>query len=271
MTDPQSTGTEEQLTQGRHELLHQLESLMEGPLIVLGFVWLGLLVLEFVYGEGALFHTLGIVIWIIFVVDFVVKFSIAPEKGQFLRDNWLTAIALLAPALRTVRAVRFFRVFRMARVARTVRLLRVVSSMNRGMRMLSATMTKRGVVYVLALTSLVTFVGAAGMYVFEKESSGGLHTYSEALWWTAMIMTTMGSQFWPATVEGRILCVFLALYAFAVFGYVTAVLASYFIGHDAETAEAGLVGSNSIANLNLEVASLRREIRAHLAKGKGKR
>ncbi len=44
----------------------------------------------------------------------------------------------------------------------------------------------------------------------------------------------MGSDYWPRTPEGRILCLLLALYAFAVFGYVTATLASYFIGRDAE-------------------------------------
>ena len=260
MNDYQSGGTEQQLTQERYELLHRLEDLLETPLIVLGFVWLGLLVVEFAYGESSQFETLGTVIWVVFLLDFVVKFSIAPEKGRFLKDNWLTAIALLAPALRTVRAVRFFRMFRMARAGRSLRLLRLVSSLNRGMRVLGATMTRRGVGYVMALTSIVTFVGAAGMYVFEKESTGGLQTYGEALWWTAMIMTTMGSQFWPATPEGRILCVFLALYAFAVFGYLTAMLASFFIGRDAETAGAGIAGSGSMANLESEGASLRREI-----------
>jgi len=47
-----------------------------------------------------------------------------------------------------------------------------------------------------------------------------------------MIMTTMGSQYWPQTPEGRMLCLFLALYAFAVFGYVTAAIATFFIGLD---------------------------------------
>ncbi len=40
-----------------------------------------------------------------------------------------------------------------------------------------------------------------------------------------MIMTTMGS--WPQTPEGRVLCLLLAVYAFAVFGYVTAMLAAF--------------------------------------------
>ena len=42
----------------------------------------------------------------------------------------------------------------------------------------------------------------------------------------------MGTDYWPQTSEGRILCFFLALYAFAVFGYVTAAIAAYFVGID---------------------------------------
>jgi len=45
------------------------------------------------------------------------------------------------------------------------------------------------------------------------KAPGGPYSCGEALWWTAMIMTTMGSQYWPQTIEGRMLCVFLALYA----------------------------------------------------------
>jgi voltage-gated potassium channel len=75
-----------------------------------------------------------------------------------------------------------------------------------------------------------------------------------------MILTTMGSQYWPQTVEGRVLCVFLALYAFAVFGYVTATLATFFIGRDAENEEAELAGAQQLAALREEVIALREEI-----------
>ena len=111
-----------------------------------------------------------------------------------------------------------------------------------------------------ALTVLVTFAGAAGIYAFEHEAPGGPHSYGEALWWTAMIMTTMGSQYWPHTIEGRVLCVFLALYAFGVFGYVTATLATFFVGRDAESDEAEVAGAKQLAALRAEVSALRQDI-----------
>ena len=76
-----------------------------------------------------------------------------------------------------------------------------------------------------------------------------------------MIMTTMGSQYWPITVEGRVLFVFLSLYAFAVFGSLTATLATYFIGRDAESGSAALAGAKSLATLQADIAALRDDIR----------
>jgi voltage-gated potassium channel len=58
------------------------------------------------------------------------------------------------------------------------------------------------------------------------------------------------------------LCFFLALYAFAVFGYLTATLATFFVGRDAESEEAEIAGSDELAALRMEVSALREEIRA---------
>ena len=249
---------EEALKNERYELLRRLEDSLETPMLVLAFVWLALLVGELIWGESLMFEVLGTIIWVIFILDFAVAFVLAPHKIAYLKNNWLTALSLLVPALRLF---RFSRVFRLARMGRSLRLLRVVSSLNRGMRALGASLSRRGFGYVLALTVLVTFTGAAGMYAFENAAPGGLKSYGEALWWTTMVLTTMGSQYWPLTIEGRVLCVFLALYAFAVFGYVTATLATFFIGRDAEDDKAELAGARQLAALREEMIALREEIR----------
>jgi voltage-gated potassium channel len=147
-------------------------------------------------------------------------------------------------------------------VGRGLRLFRVVSSLNRGMRALRANLERRGFGYVILLTVLVVFAGAAGMYAFENQVPDGLTSYSEALWWTAMIMTTLGSEYWPQTLEGRVLGYILALYAFAIFGYVTATLATFFVGRDAQNVEAEIAGTEELAALREELRALRGEIRA---------
>lgn len=265
-TSPKTPDTkvpdEEALERERGELLRRLEGWLETPMLVLAFVWLALLIVELIRGQSVLLEVIGAIIWVVFIVDFAVKLVLAPNKFAYLKGNWLTAVSLLIPALRVFRVVRLFRLLRLARAGRGLRLVRVVSSLNRGMKALGASLRRRGFSYVTALTLLVTFAGAAGMYAFENQSSGGLTSYGEALWWTAMIMTTMGSQYWPQTVEGRVLCVFLALYAFGVFGYVTAALATFFVGRDAESDEAELAGAKQLAALREELSALREDIRA---------
>lgn len=249
------------LEQERIEVLQQLEDWLETPMLVLSFVWLALFIIELIWGLSPLLEIVNNTIWIIFILDFLVKFAVAPQKKTYLKQNWLTAISLLLPALRTFRIVRVVRSLRTVRAIRGLRLLRVMTSTNRGMRALSASFTRRGFGYIIVLTAIITLVGAAGMYAFESEvPDAGLNNYGEALWWTAMLMTTMGSEYWPQSTEGRVLCFVLSLYAFAVFGYVTATLATFFIGRDADDDSAELAGAKSITELHDEITALRGEI-----------
>jgi voltage-gated potassium channel len=71
-----------------------------------------------------------------------------------------------------------------------------------------------------------------------------------------MIMTTLGSAYWPQTVEGRILCVLLALYSFTMFGYVTAMLSSFFIDRDAGRSDTEVASQRSIDALSERIAAL---------------
>ena len=152
----------------RKTLILRIEDLLEGPMIILGFIWLLLLIIELVRGSNPTLEKIGLVIWIIFIVDFLLKFFIAPSKKRFLRQNILTMISLAVPAFRIFRVLR---IARFLRFSRSVRLVKVVGSLNRSMRALSATMKKRAIGYVVILTMIVLFAGAAGIYAFEKEAN----------------------------------------------------------------------------------------------------
>lgn len=253
------------LTDQRYELLQQLEDWLEVPMLVLGFVWLLLLLVELIWGLSPLLEAFGTAIWGVFIIDFATKFALAPHRLTYLRRNWLTAVALVAPALRIFRLARVGRLLRAGRATRGVRLVRIVTSLNRGMKALGATMGRRGFGYVTLLSAVVILAGAAGMFAFENEVPGGLTSYGAALWWTAMLLTSLGSEYWPRTAEGRLLCFLLALYGFAVFGYFTATLATFFIGRDAENDEAELASTRSIEalrrDLTQQIERLRSELR----------
>ena len=258
-----SNETQRAVDSERRELLHRLERWLETPMIVLGFVWLALMVIELVSGARPWTETATITIWAIFVLDFVLRLMLAPDRSDYLKANWLTIPALFLPALRVLRVAQVVRVMRVARAVRGARLLSVISSLNRGTRALGRTMQRRGVGYALALTILVLMGGSAGMYAFEQggPSDHVFGSYGGTLWWTAMTLTTMGADVFPRTAEGRLLCVLLALYGFIVFGYVTATLASHFLARDAEDETGEIASAHSIAALADEIRALRLEVR----------
>lgn len=246
----------------RNEILHTLEDWLETPLLILGFVWLILLILEFIWGLTPLLDVMSTTIWTIFIIDFAVKFTLAPEKIRYLKENWLTAISLVIPALRIFRIFRVVRIFQAARFARGVRLVRVLTSLNRGLKALGASFGRRGFSYVLAATVIVLFAGAAGMYAFENEvPNTGIDSYGSAVWFTAMLITSIGSDYFPKTAEGRVLCFIIGLYGFVVFGYLTATLASFFVDRDARAKGSAIADAADLKRIERELNSLRNEIR----------
>jgi len=249
------------LEREQNEILQQVEDWLEIPMLLLSFVWLALFVVELIWGLSPLLDAVGVTIWAIFIADFGLEFFLAPRKRAYLRRNWLTVLSLLLPALRVFRVFRVLRAFRTVRAVRGLRLLRVMTRTNRGMRALADSVNRRGFGYVVSLTTMVVLIGAAGMYAFEQSvPDSALTDYGTALWWTAMLMTTLGSDYFPQSPEGRVLCFLLALYGFAVFGYLTATLATFFIGRDAEDPKAEVAGTRAIAELQAEITALRSEI-----------
>lgn len=220
----------------RWKLTARLVRALERPMLVLSAVWLALLVVEFTRGLTGWLQIVNDLIWLLFILQFVIEFTIAPSRSVYLRKHWLTAISLALPALRLFRLARVARAARLARAGRGLRLARLLGAVNRGMKTVARGFRRRGIGYLTLLTSVVALTGAAGMYRFEMDAPGGpgFPDYGTALWWTVMLLTTMGSEYWPRTAEGRLLCLLLALYAFAMFGYVTAAIAAYFVGKDSE-------------------------------------
>ena len=76
----------------RQSLVAQLEDWLETPLLILGFAWLVLLVLELTGNLPPALELFGTIIWIIFILDFALKFLLAPDKTDYLKSNWLTAL-----------------------------------------------------------------------------------------------------------------------------------------------------------------------------------
>jgi voltage-gated potassium channel len=254
----------EKIKHERSQLLAHVTGLTDKFMIGLAFVWIGLMIADFIGRLSFPLQVLNYGIWFVFILDFAVKFFIAPHKRLFLRTHWITILSLILPAFRLIR------IFQALAALRTLSLLRILTSFNRGMGALGEAMGRRGVGYVIVLTLIVLFAGAAGMYQFESprqlaaqgygqiaDAGGGLASYSDAVWWTAMLMTTIGSQYWPVTAAGRALCFLISLFSLGVFGYITATLASFFV----DSGQGSAPAESDAEKLRKEITALRRELR----------
>ncbi|MDP2308782.1 MAG: ion channel [Pseudomonadota bacterium] len=224
--DPLKDGPEK-----RGRILRDLDALLEKPLLVLAVVWLLLVVAEAVGHPPPVVAWVGGAIWALFALDVTLRLALAPDKRAWLRQEWLTVASLALPPFRIVRAARLLSVLRPTGAMHGASLVRIVGAVTVSLRALGRGMRRRGVGYAALLTLVVAFAGAGGMYAFEHDAPGtALVDYGAALWWTSMLLTTVGSDYWPHTTEGRFLCLLLAIYGVAVFGYIAGVVASFFVG-----------------------------------------
>jgi voltage-gated potassium channel len=246
----------QQMKRERFKLLHSVEKLLEPPMIFLGFVWLILLVVELIWGIPKMLEYVSLSIWGLFILDYILKFVLAPDKSRYMKKSWLTAFSLVIPALRIFRLAS---AIRLLRGLRGIRFIRVVSSLNRSMKSLGKTMSRRGFGYVTLLTILIILGGAAGMYSLER-GNPDFESYGSSLWWTAMRVITAGSASWPLTPEGRTLGFLIAVYGYAIFGYVTATIATFFIGRDAEENDTPVAGAKDVAALQTTIKNLSQKI-----------
>lgn len=243
----------------RAELAERLAEVMDGPLTFLAFVMLGLIIAEYAdWIPPALLpwsDRLSTAIWVVFAVEFFARLVLSPNKLDYVRRHWLGAVSVVLPMFRVVR------VLRVARAFRSLRLLRLLTSVNRGLREASHTLTGRTLPYFVIATLLVVVAGAAGILALERDASHPVVTnFGDALWWAATLVAANELGERPATPEGRVLALALALFGMAVFGYITAALASTFVGSAGRAqAEASQARNDS---LQAELRALREEVQA---------
>ena len=84
--------------------------------------------------------------------------------------------------------------------------------------------------YAVLVTSAVV-VGAAGLVLASEEGSGGtIDSFGDALWWAVTTVTTVGyGDTFPVTPAGRGVGAFLMVAGIALFGVLTANIATFFI------------------------------------------
>ncbi len=164
---------------------------------------------------------IGIVSWLVFVVDFVVherlfRRYLGTRRGVFdLAIVVLTAPWFLLPG--SVTGGGIVVVLRLARVARLV-----IAS--KGARQL---LDRLGRVALIAGSVMVA--GAVAAYYAEHPVNPEFATFGDSLWWAIVTLTTVGyGDIVPETTTGRIAAVMIMITGVAVLGLLAGSLASFF-------------------------------------------
>ena len=242
--------------------LLKLEKQLEWPMLFLSFIWLCILIAELIFGSRPSLLIIGTSIWIIFIFYFFIRLLTVADRIAFFKKNWLFIIAILFSTLRFFPFLQPFPLVRALTATFGIQVVWIFASADQGMRFLRKVLGRRGAGYALALTCVVIIAGSAGMLHFESVSGDpqSLHTYPRAVWWTAMQMTNISTSYSIRTTGGRILCLGISIYAAGMFGYLTALFATFLIDREAKDPKTEIARQNSVQEIHQEVIQLRRLI-----------
>lgn len=201
-----------------------LERRLDIPMAVLALVWALLVAYELVAPRDQLgpLSLVGNVIWVVFVLEFLVKIVVSGHPLRFLRRKWPSLIFLVLPALRMLRVVRALRVVRVLPAAR------VAGASYRAVGTASGLLTGR-LQFLGAATAVVVFGGGQLLFVLERGRTGALTSLGDALWWSANAAISGGLVYEPVTLAGRVLAIVLSAYAVVVFASLAATLGAFFM------------------------------------------
>jgi voltage-gated potassium channel len=227
------------------------EARTEWPLTIAALLFLGayawpILNTDLAAGWVTACRWVGVVVWLLFAIDFTVRFGLAERKLPFLRGAWMDVITLALPMFRPLRALR-------AVIALSM-LARHGQQFARG----------KAVAAVVGAVGVISFVAALAMLDAERDAPGAnITTFANALWWAAVTVPTVGyGDRYPVTPEGRAIAIGLMITGIALLGVVTAAMASWFVEKVSSTVrQAEAVGDAQIAELTAEVRALREELR----------
>jgi voltage-gated potassium channel len=159
-------------------------------------------------------NTANIAIWLVFLVDYLVRFYLSPERWRFVRTHVVDLLVVAVPFLRPLRLLRLFAI--------------LAEFTRRTQRSLAG----RATVLVFTVAAVIMTVCAVVVFNVERsDPSSNIKTFPDALWWAVSTVTTVGyGDKYPSTEGGRAVAVILMLTGIALVGTMTAAIAAWFVG-----------------------------------------
>jgi len=222
-------------------------------ILVLSFIVLGALVADTAFQlppeiSGVL-KKIDTLVCLVFLFDFVVRYREAPSRRAFMKWGWIDLLSSIPnpaglPYLSHLRWGRMVRLFRILRLIRALRATHKVTSL------LLKNKFQTGVASVVLTSILLVIFSSLGILICEQaDPQANIKTAEDAVWWSVTTITTVGyGDKYPVTTEGRFLAMIVMISGMGLFGGLSGLAASFFIG----TKEKGIVAEENKILARLE-------------------
>lgn len=163
-------------------------------------------------------HVVNLVVWGVFVVDYIAALAVAEDRRRFLRTHLLELIAIMP--------LDFLRVARALRIVRLVRVLRLGIVFGRTYRTLGGILGQNGLGRAIVVVAIVILLAGLSIWTVEPE----IGSVGDGLWWAFVTATTVGyGDISPASVGGRLIAFVLMTVGIGLIGLITASVATFFL------------------------------------------
>jgi voltage-gated potassium channel len=171
---------------------------------------------------------------VLFFIDFLICLWYAPNRWRYLVTwGWLDLLSSI-PTLNVARwgrVARIIRIFLVLRALRATKLLTWAVLRHRSQNTFLA---------AIVLTILLIVFSSIAVLQFETVGGSNIKTGEDAFWWAIVTITTVGyGDYYPVTVEGRVVAAILMSAGVGLISIFSGLLAAWFLalGQDSKDAD----------------------------------
>ncbi len=199
-------------------------------------------------------HQLNTSVWVIFVIDYLVRLLRTPNRKWFLVDNILDLIGIIP--MHPV-----FALFRLSRLMRIIKVHHIIWHLGisgKWSRSFHRFLYDTGFIYLITISVVIICVSAWLFSIVEHQS------LSQAMWWAVTTATTVGyGDDFPKTGLGKVIATALMFGGVGFIGLLTSQITEFFTDRATVTTtnEPTMQDlSNQIQMLTKEVRRLQRKV-----------
>ena len=171
-------------------------------------------------------YYLDILIWIIFVIDYMYRIIKSSDKKQFIKSNIFDLLAIF-PFNSSFRA---FRSFKLLKFLRLMKMTKIIAFIVRIFNKIKRFLKTNGFQYMLLLSLVMVIISVILVSFFESM------TLQNGIWWAFVTITTVGyGDIAPNTVVGRIVACVLMITGIGLLGSLTSTITTFFIKPQKDT------------------------------------